>query len=121
MQLPPAPFELVQWAENTVYFASVGAVAQGTLQYLHEKRSGNSAAGGVGAVRARAESAKNSLVQVAHACLKGVTRFGGISALYFGTELAMGVYRNKRDYYNATCGGLVAGAFFGASCTCRCL
>jgi len=113
LQLPPAPIELIEWAERTLYFASMGGVAQGMLQYVYEKRGG-----GVGTPevlsRAQAEYKRDSLGRISQACLRGVLRFGGISALYFGTELAAGIYRARRDYYNATYGGLVTGACSGA-------
>lgn len=118
MQLPPAPMELIEWSERVLYFASMGGVAQGVLQYVYEKRGG-----GVGSSpvvsRAHATYARDSLGRISQACLKGVLRFGGISALYFGTELAVGVYRARRDYHNAMYGGLVTGACSGAVLTRR--
>lgn len=88
---------------------------QGLLQYIYEKKSGVGSSPVLS--RAQAEYTRDSLGRISQACLKGVLRFGGISALYFGTELAAGVYRAKRDYYNATCGGLVTGACSGALLT----
>ena len=88
---------------------------QGLLQYMYEKRAGGGSVGSSPVLsRAQAEYTRDSLGRISQACLKGVLRFGGISALYFGTELAAGIYRAKRDYYNATCGGLVTGACSGA-------
>lgn len=116
MQLPPAPIELLEWAERTLYFASMGGVAQGLLQYIYEK-NGSSLGSSLKLSRAQAQYKRDSLGRISHACLKGVMRFGSISALYFGAELASGIYRAKRDYYNATYGGMVSGAFSGALLT----
>lgn len=111
--------ELKELAEKTVYFASIGAVLQGGLRYAYEKRSGGLAEEGKQLQQSRrglAEAYRNRLMRVAHSSLQGVGRFGGISALYFGAEFLAAVFRDCRDYYNSTIGGLVAGSFVGASC-----
>lgn len=109
--------ELKELAEKTVYFASIGAVLQGGLRYAYEKRSGATGQGKQQqSRRALAEAYRNRLMRVAHSSLQGVGRFGGVSALYFGAEFLAAVYRDCRDYYNSTIGGLVAGSFVGASC-----
>eukprot|EP00889_Picochlorum_renovo_P004122 jgi/Picre1/31152/NNA_006506.t1 len=116
--LPPPPMELKELAEKTVYFASIGAVLQGGLRYAYEKRSGVLAEEGKQLQQSRrglAEAYRNRLMRVAHSSLQGVGRFGGISALYFGAEFLAAVFRDCRDYYNSTIGGLVAGSFVGAS------
>lgn len=110
--------ELKELAEKTVYFASIGAVLQGGLRYAYEKRSGVTEEGKQlqQSRRVLAEAYRNRLMRVAHSSLQGVGRFGGISALYFGAEFLAAVFRDCRDYYNSTIGGLVAGSFVGASC-----
>lgn len=89
---------------------------QGMMQYMYERRHRGMHDGKGTFTRAQAEYKRDSLGRISQSCLKGVMRFGGISALYFGAELAAGIYRARRDYYNATCGGLAAGASAGASC-----
>ena len=105
--------ELKDLAQKTVYFSSIGAVLQGGLRYAYEKRAGVMEQQ---SRRALAEAYRNRLMRVAHSSLQGVWRFGGISALYFGAEFLAAVYRDCRDYYNSTIGGLIAGSFVGASC-----
>jgi hypothetical protein len=38
-----------------------------------------------------------------------------VAAVFYGTQLLSGVYRNRHDFYNTAYAGLVAGAVLGAS------
>eukprot|EP00890_Picochlorum_soloecismus_P006687 jgi/Picsp_1/843/NSC_04331-R1_hypothetical protein CHLNCDRAFT_49731 [Chlorella variabilis] len=114
--VPPPPEEMVDIAYNTMLSAAIGALFEGSRRRLDDK-SGKamSSPHAKQHVRAIAEANKQRLANVARAGLKGAGRFGSFSALFLGTKFFLGVYRDSRDYYNSTCGGLVAGGAMGMS------
>ena len=112
---------MVDVANNTLLSAAIGAVFEGSRQILHNRRDSDSMSSPVAKqqMRAMAEAKKQRLASVARAGLKGAGRFGSFSALFLGTKFFLGVYRNSRDYYNSTCGGIVAGGAMGMSTVLR--
>jgi len=121
--LPPPPEQLVQIAHRTLYFATVGGLAQGMMQYIHERRGVQDAGAPTGvALPTRSpttvyDQRKHAFQRISHAMLRGVLRTGSLAALYFTTELAIAIYRNEYSvdtYYNTLCGGMVAGGLLGA-------
>ena len=121
--LPPPPEQLVQIAHRTLYFATIGGLAQGVMQYIYERR-GVEHAGAPAGVESPArspatiyEQRKHAFRRVSHAMLRGVLRTGALAAIYFSTELAIAIYRDEYrvdTYYNTLCGGMVAGGVLGA-------
>lgn len=120
-QVPPPPEEMVDVANNTLLSAAIGASFEGSRQVLKNRRENEAISSPVAKQqrRAMAEARKQRLASVARAGLKGAGRFGGFSALFLGTKFFLGVYRDSRDYYNSTCGGLVAGGAMGMSIVLR--
>ena len=126
---PPPPQQLVQIAEKTLYFATVGGLTQGMIQYIYERRGVHNVQHPADQASAHAaqrdglrvakayDQRKNAFQRTSHAMLRGVLRTGSLALLYFTTELAIAVYRDeyKTDmYYNTLCGGMVAGGVLGA-------
>ncbi len=121
--LPPAPEQMVQIAHRTLYFATMGGLAQGMVQYIYERR-GVQPAGAPAGVDSPPRSPatvydqrKHAFQRISHAMLRGVLRTGSLAALYFTTELAIAIYRDEYSvdtYYNTLCGGMVAGGVLGA-------
>ena len=134
---PPPPQYLVDIAAQTLYFATAGGLAQGLVQYLHERRRAGAPTPSLYTQR------KHAFQNVSSAIIRGLTRAGAIALLYFTTvghlnptrrplarsrahpvaprslvrqELATAIYRDEYDtetYFNTLCGGIVAGGFLG--------
>ena len=116
MQVPPPPEEMVDAAYNTLLSAAIGAIFEGSRRGLYDTRGkAMSAPHAKQHARAMADAEKQRLANLARAGLKGAGRFGSFAALFLGTKFFLGVYRDSRDYYNSTCGGLVAGGAMGIS------
>ena len=116
--LPPPPEQLIQIAHRTLYFATVGGLAQGMMQYIYERRGvqdvGGNATPGPATVHSQR---KHAFQRISHAMLRGVLRTGSLAVLYFTTELAIAIYRDEYSvdtYHNTLCGGMVAGGVLGA-------
>lgn len=47
---------------------------------------------------------------------RGGLTIGGLAAVFYGTQMLSGIYRNQYDFYNTAYGGMAAGAMLGAAC-----
>ena len=45
--------------------------------------------------------------------MRGGLHFGGLAAVFYAAQMLSGVYRGRRDFFDAVHGGLAAGAMFG--------
>ena len=77
---PPPPQHLVDIAAQTLYFATAGGLAQGLVQYLHERRRA-----GAPTSPSLYTQRKHAFQNVSSAIIRGLTRTGALAFLYFTT------------------------------------
>lgn len=120
MKAPPPPAELIEWGQNTIFTAFAGALIGSLRQIKQERRHGpppppSKAVMPAPQARALAEEQTRRLVRIANEATVASFRFGSLAAVFYGTELTLGIYRGHRDYYNTTVGGIAAGILFSLS------
>ena len=113
-QVPPPPTELVESTQNTAY-AALSGMMFGLIRQMYHERSYGPVQGSIDASKPRASREEQLLrvLRVADAGAGSSLRFGVLAALFYGTQLLVGIYRGQRDYYNTSVAGIAAGTLLG--------
>lgn len=114
------PAELAEWAQDTMLATAAGMVLGGGMQWREERAAGPvqappGAPSKAHAAKAMAEEQTQRLLRIINSSIKSSLRFGSLAAVFYGVQLAGGIYRGRHDFINSAAGGMAAGAVLGSS------
>jgi hypothetical protein len=99
---------------------AAGMVLGGGMQWREERAAGPitappEAPSKAHAAKAMAEEQTQRLLRIINSSLRSSLWFGSLAAVFYGVQLAGGVYRKRHDFINSAAGGMAAGAVLGSS------
>lgn len=124
--MPPVPDELRLWAECTTISVGLGILYAGAreckrLRDLPPIKSPSHAVNKAQAARLIAEENTIRLLRVQRAAVGGGLRFGMLSGVFLGVQLASAYARNDVDVWNNVAAGACTGAAAGLLCAYDCI